>query len=338
MSITQSPKPKQSEPWQQALKNLITSPEDLLQSLNLLESELPWQIDQGFPLRVSQSFVRKMQKSNPNDPLLRQVLSTKEESLLTDNFEQDPLKEAQKNPIPGLLHKFSNRVLLTVTQACPVHCRYCFRRYFPYADNQLNKKHWPQIKQYLIQHSNIHEVILSGGDPLMLTDTHLASLLDMLSDIPHIKVIRFHTRMPVMIPERISAGFLKILQNQPQKLVMVYHINHANEICDEITLGAERLKKIGCTVLNQSVLLKGVNDNLETLTTLCWSLFQSGILPYYIHLLDSVAGAQHFDVSIEQAQQLEQALMAELPGYCVPKFVKEIPGKPSKILLRQLEV
>jgi len=336
MSITQSPKPKQSEPWQQALKNLITDPESLLKSLNLTLSELSWQIDKHFPLRVSQSFAQKMQKSNPKDPLLRQVLSTKEESLLTNGFVSDPLKETEKNPIPGLLHKFKNRVLLTVTQACPVHCRYCFRRHFPYADNQLNKKHWPQIKQYLTQHTCIHEVVLSGGDPLMLTDVHLAHLLEMLSSIPHIKMIRFHTRMPVMIPERINTSLLNILKNQPQKLVMVYHINHANEICDGITRGVEQLKNIDCTVLNQSVLLKEVNDSIETLTQLCWSLFQSGILPYYIHLLDSVSGAQHFDVPVEKAKILEQALMAELPGYCVPKFVKEIPGKPSKILLRQL--
>tara|TARA_R110002110_G_scaffold400317_1_gene616598 strand:- start:14024 stop:15046 length:1023 start_codon:yes stop_codon:yes gene_type:complete len=336
MSITQSPKTEQSEPWQQALKNLIRCPKQLLQHLDLSLKDIPWQIDPQFPLRVSLSFANKIQKSAPYDPLLRQVLSTKSESLFSDKFVTDPLQEATKNPIPGLLHKFSNRVLLTVTQACPVHCRYCFRRHFPYSENKLNKAHWPQIKRYLQEHKNIHEVVLSGGDPLMLTDAHLANLMGLLEEIPHIQIIRFHTRMPVMIPERISPNLIKILQQSTKKIVLVYHINHANELCEDIKAGVAKLKNIGCTVLNQNVLLKGVNDNITDLTKLCWSLFQADILPYYIHLLDSVAGAQHFDVPLEQALKLEQALMAELPGYCVPKFVKEIPGKPSKILIKQL--
>ena len=222
-----------------------------------------------------------------------------------------------------------------MTQACPVHCRYCFRRHFPYAENRLDKSHWPQIKKYLNQQKNIHEVILSGGDPLMLTDLHLASLLDMLAKIQHIKIIRLHTRMPVMIPERISPGLMKVLEHSPQKIVMVYHINHANEICREIKSGVQKLRKIGCNIFNQSVLLKDVNDNLAALNALCWSLFQADILPYYIHLLDPVTGTQHFQVPLAKALQLEQELMTNLPGYCVPKFVKEVPGKPSKILLRQ---
>lgn len=333
MSITQSYPTKQPDAWQQAVKQLITCPSTLLEFLELESDQLAWQIDPRFPLRVSRSFAAKMQKANPQDPLLRQVLPIKEESYLTKDYQQDPLQEKAANPIPGVLHKFKSRILLTLTQSCPVHCRYCFRRYFPYEANRISSKTWPAIKAYLQADPSIQEVVLSGGDPLMLQDEAIAEFLAYLEDVQHIKIIRFHTRFPIIIPERITTDFVQMLSQSRFKKIMIYHVNHAQELCSTIKAGVSLLQQAEIPVLNQSVLLKGVNDTAQTLIDLSWKLFEHGILPYYVHALDAVQGTGHFAVDNAQAKILEQSLRHHLPGYLVPKFVKEVPGEPAKVPL-----
>lgn len=337
MSIPQSPPTKQQTAWQSAIKQFITCPKTLLKRLNICEEQLAIGFYPDFPMRVSESFVSKMQLGDPKDPLLLQVLSLKQEGLHSEGFSCDPLQEKQFNPVPGLLHKFQSRVLITATQACPVHCRFCFRRHFAYANNRISPAHWQEILHYITAHSSIEEIIFSGGDPLMLTDKHLSTLLDDLNKLSQIKSIRFHTRMPVMVPERIDAGFLKIIKRLQKKIVLVYHINHPNEICQSIAAGAKALRDLGCLILNQGVILKNINDDVEILKSLSWRLFEANILPYYLHSLDSVQGAAHFAVPISTALELEQQLSPQLPGYLLPKFVKEVPGKPAKMVLRNIE-
>ncbi|MGE4349452.1 MAG: EF-P beta-lysylation protein EpmB [Candidatus Berkiella sp.] len=333
MSITQSYLTEQPNTWQQSVKQLITCPTALLQFLELQPSQLAWQIDKHFPLRVSISFAAKMQKANPHDPLLRQVLSSQEESLPTHNYTKDPLQEKAVNPIPGVLHKFKSRVLLTLTQSCPIHCRYCFRRYFPYEANRISTKTWPAIKAYLQADPSIQEIVLSGGDPLMLPDERIGEFLAYLEDVQHIKIIRFHTRFPIIIPERITPDFVNMLNQSRFKKIMIYHVNHAQELCATIKAGVSLLQQAQIPILNQSVLLKDVNDKAQTLIDLSWQLFEHGILPYYIHLLDAVEGTGHFAVDKREAFVLEQSLRHHLPGYLVPKFVKEVPGEPAKVPL-----
>lgn len=333
MSITQTLQTKQTKSWQQALKTLITTPEELLFELKLTPKQLNWESIPQFPLRVSRSFVAKMKVGDPNDPLLKQILPTQNESQLTFGYERDPLKERDSNPVPGLLHKFHGRVLLTLTQSCPVHCRYCFRRYFPYNENRLSAQNLSNIKQYIQSDESIQEIIFSGGDPLMLSDTQLSDLLTSLEEIKHLKIVRFHTRFPVIVPERITDLLIDSLAKTRFHKVFVYHINHPQEICDEIKIGVQKLTKTQVTVLNQSVLLSGINDVEETLIALSWKLFQTGILPYYIHTLDKVQGTAHFAVENNRIEQLQIALKNHLPGYLVPKIVKEVPKALSKVHL-----
>jgi len=332
--ITQPQHLQQQPHWQQALRQFITDPTVLLLQLGLDEKNIPWQWDRQFPLRVSQSFVDRMQKGDPNDPLLRQVLSIQDESQSSDVFSTDPLQESLYNPVPGLLHKYPSRVLVTLTSSCAIHCRYCFRRHFPYKKNNPGRQ-WDKIFAYLENHPDIMEVILSGGDPLMATDETLGLFLEGLSNIRHIDLLRFHTRLPVVIPERITKELLQILDNRFHT-TMVYHINHSNEITTSIAQGVAALKNQGIQLLNQSVLLKGVNDNLACLKNLSLALFKAGILPYYLHLLDKVKGSEHFSIPLKQAQNLQQALRANLPGYLVPRFVKELPHANSKVPLEAL--
>ncbi len=320
---------QQSQTWQQALGEMITCPETLLSLLDLLPCDIPWQWDKQFPLRVTRSFVARMKKGDPLDPLLRQVLSTTIESQLDDNFTQDPLAESHYNPVPGLLHKYPSKVLLTFTTSCAIHCRYCFRRHFPYQHNNTGRN-WEEQLNYIKQHPGILEVILSGGDPLMAQDETLKQFLAQLDKVSHVKIVRIHTRLPVVLPQRITSLLIKALAESRFSAVMVYHINHPNEITDEIKQGVKRLKQHDITVLNQAVLLNGVNDNLDCLKKLSFDLFHAGILPYYVNLLDPVKGAKHFFVDNKTAKKLQQDLRASLPGYLVPKFVQEIPHKLSK--------
>jgi L-lysine 2,3-aminomutase len=334
--ITQPLLKPQQPSWQHALQNIITDPIVLLKMLEINPENIPWQWDKTFPLRVPLSFVARMQKGNVHDPLLRQILSCKEESIITKDFSEDPLQEASCNPIPGLLHKYHGRALVTFSSSCAVHCRYCFRRHFPYAENNPGKKGWAKALNYIASHSEIMEIILSGGDPLMAPNDHLAFFLEELKNIPHVKILRFHTRLPVVIPSRIDQGLLTLLKQCPLQVVMVYHINHPAEIIDEIAQGVMQLKQANVTVLNQSVLLKEINDDVEVLKNLSYHLFAAGILPYYLHLLDPVQGAHHFAISQEKAKVLQHELRSQLPGYLVPKFVREVPHEAYKIPLEHL--
>ncbi|HLF66229.1 MAG TPA: EF-P beta-lysylation protein EpmB [Gammaproteobacteria bacterium] len=320
--------------WQIALKNVVRDPKVLLERLELNETwlEAAQNAARLFPLRVSESFVSRMNKQDPDDPLLRQVLPLQQEMLEVEGYTADPLFEQSKNPVPGLLHKFKGRVLLTVTSACAVHCRYCFRRDFPYQANNPGKLEWQQAFDYIAQDQSIHEVILSGGDPLSLDDDYLAWFLQQLSAITHVNIIRIHTRFPIMIPERVTPEFIQALTSTRLKPVMVIHCNHPQEIDDAVHAAMQRASR-HMTLLNQSVLLQGVNDDAQTLIQLSEKLFAADVLPYYIHQLDPVRGAMHFNVEDLRAKMLHQEMTARLPGYLVPKLVREVPGLAAKQVL-----
>lgn len=320
---------KHKSSWQIALQQAITDPGVLANILELDINSIPT----DFQLKVPLGFVQKMKKGDLNDPLLLQILPTLFENQTDTNFSLDPLEELRVNPRPGILHKYKNRVLLTFS-SCAVHCRYCFRRYFPYEDNHPSLKNWDTQFDYIRENPHVIEVILSGGDPLMASDRYLSQVIKKLESIEHVKYLRIHTRIPIVLPERIDENFLEILQNTRFKTTLVLHCNHPQELCPQIANAVQALKNVKITVLNQSVLLKGINDNLKTLTELSFTLHDHGILPYYIHLLDRVQGSQHFQVDEKVTSHLIQHLPAELPGFLLPRFVRTVPGAPSKILAK----
>lgn len=317
--------------WLQQLANGISDPEQLLTQLAIDPS--PWQ--SGFKARalfaqrVPQSFVERMEKGNPHDPLLRQVLPLSDEFIIHPGYSTDPLEE-QNNSTPGLLHKYRNRCLLIVKGGCAINCRYCFRRHFPYQDNKGNKLVWQQSLDYIAQHRQLNEVILSGGDPLMAKDHELSWLIEQIAAIPHIKRLRIHSRLPVVIPARITDELVSLCAETRLQVILVTHINHANEINAELSQQLARLRAEKVTLLNQSVLLKGVNDSVPAQVALSEALFDAGILPYYLHVLDKVQGAAHFYVSDEQARTIIAGLIEQVSGYLVPKLTREIGGRPSK--------
>lgn len=321
--------------WQQQLSQSITDIDSLLRVLELERSQLSAspQAARDFSLRVPHAFVARMEKGNPADPLLRQVLPVTAELSGNPAFVADPLDEAACNPMPGLVHKYASRVLLIVSPACAINCRYCFRRHFDYLQNTPGKKQWRPVLDYIAAHTQINEVIFSGGDPLAANDSFLHWLSDQIAEIPHVTRLRVHSRLPVMIPARINASLLNWLTGTRLKPVMVLHINHANEIDSEVGQAVQQLNDAGVTTLNQAVLLRGVNDNLHAQTNLSESLFAIGVLPYYLHLLDPVQGAAHFEVPESQAKQLYSDMQASLPGFLVPKLVREVPGKKSKSII-----
>lgn len=283
-----------------------------------------------FPLRVPEPFIQRMVKGDINDPLLRQVLPMASEHDITPGYTSDPLQESSFNVAPGLIHKYRGRALFIVSKACAIHCRYCFRRHFPYEDNQPGKEEWATALSYIRQHRDINEIIYSGGDPLASGDKHLAWLSAQIADIPHIQRLRIHTRLPVVLPQRVDQALLDWLNDWHGQKVVVIHSNHANELNDDVKMAIDRLKSTGATVLNQTVLLKGINDSVPALKQLSEKLFAMGVMPYYLHLLDPVAGAAHFDVSDARAKRLIGAVSAELPGYLVPKLVREQAHKSCK--------
>ncbi|MGC1854138.1 MAG: EF-P beta-lysylation protein EpmB [Candidatus Aquirickettsiella sp.] len=319
--------------WQTLLKEVITDPAELLDKLELSPNLLAaaQRAAQLFPLRVPASFVARMQKSNPYDPLLQQVLPLAAEEIMSFGYSQDPLLEQSVNPLPGLLHKYHGRVLLTITGACAINCRYCFRRHFPYTENISGGKAWQNILEYIAADSSIHEVIFSGGDPLLAPDHYLRKCAEDLADIAHVNTLRIHSRLPIVLPERITTDFLNWISSTRLQTILVTHSNHANECDDSVQRAIEKLRARKIIVLNQAVLLKGVNDSVEVLINLSQRLFACGILPYYLHLLDKVQGAAHFAVPEEKAKQLMAALRERLPGYLVPKCVVEQAGASSKL-------
>jgi EF-P beta-lysylation protein EpmB len=316
----------------QQLADVITDPDELLRLLALDKHP---QLTAGreartlFPLRVPRAFAARMRPGDAHDPLLLQILTAQDEFIVAPGFSQDPLDE-QQSVVPGLLHKYHNRALLLVKGGCAVNCRYCFRRHFPYQDNQGNKRNWQAAIDYIAEHPELDEIIFSGGDPLMAKDHELAWLVGALEKIPHLKRLRIHSRLPVVIPARITEGLCQILAETRLQVLMVSHINHAQEIDDELRYGMQMLKRAGVTLLNQSVLLRGINDDAQALANLSNALFDAGILPYYLHVLDKVQGAAHFFVSDEEARALVRQLLTMVSGYMVPKLAREIGGEPSK--------
>ncbi len=319
--------------WQTALSQAIQDPQELLALLELDPSLLAAAKSAAnlFPLKVPRGFAARMQKGNVNDPLLKQVLPLGAELLDVAGYQQDPLQESDVNPIPGLLHKYQSRVLLTFVGTCGINCRYCFRRHFPYGDNNPGTDGWDRALDYIAKDSSITEVILSGGDPLVANDKSLWALSEKLNDIPHVKRLRIHSRMPIVLPERITADFLHWMGQLKQKPVLVTHCNHPQEISPAVEQAMQALSDVGTVLLNQTVLLKGVNDNVDTLVDLSEALFAAGIQPYYLHLLDKVQGAAHFDLPEEEAKNLHWGLNQRLSGYLVPKLVYEKAGAPAKL-------
>lgn len=326
---------KEIHPWQEALSDVITQPKELLNILQLDPAllEAAEKAARLFPLRVPRGFVARMQKGNKEDPLLKQVLPLGIELTDYPGYEVDPLKENAVNPIPGLLHKYQGRVLVMLTGACAVHCRYCFRRHFPYEKNNPGRSGWAAIFDYIRAETSINEVILSGGDPLVVNDKTLISFTDELSNISHVKRLRIHTRLPIVLPERITKNLLTWFSSLSLQPVVIIHANHPQEINEEVKTVLLRLRENNVTLLNQAVLLKGVNDTKETLIALSETLFKAGVLPYYLHTLDKVQGAAHFDVTLEKARELYSQLLSALPGYLVPKLVCEEAEALSKTLL-----
>ncbi len=319
--------------WQLALANAITNPQELcdILALNSQKFQRLLVADPQFSLRVPRSFVARMEKGNLRDPLLLQVLPLNKELETVAHFCQDPLQEQQANPIPGLLHKYYGRVLLIAASGCAIHCRYCFRRHFPYADNTPGTSGWQPALDYIANDPSISEVILSGGDPLILKDAALTNLIERLAVIQHLKTLRIHTRLPIVLPERITESLISALTASRFKIVVVIHCNHSREIDQKVRNGLALLRQAGIILLNQFVLLRGINDHAETLIELSEQLFSAGVLPYYLHLLDPVEGTAHFAVSAAKGRRLIKQMAACLPGYLVPKLVCELAGEKSKL-------
>ena len=318
--------------WSQHLSQAITSLPELVEHLGLPKSLALHGVEahNSFKLLVPRPYLSRIEYGNPNDPLLLQVLPSLAEMQKVAGYTKDPLEEADHNPQKAIVHKYKRRLLVITTGTCAVNCRYCFRRHFPYGDNQLAQAEWDSVIDYLKNHPKINEVILSGGDPLMMKDALLADKVRKLDALPQIKRLRIHSRLPVVIPDRVCDDMLAWINASRLDIVMVWHINHANEMDEELAHAAYKLKRAGVTLLNQGVLLKGVNDSVEAQVNLSEAVFDAGILPYYMFTLDPVEGAAHFDIAIEEAQQLMGKVAAELPGYLVPRLAKEIPGKPGK--------
>lgn len=321
--------------WQNELKNLITCPKALFKALELPLDALPKALigDLTFKTRVTPSFLSRMEKGKLDDPLLKQVLPWDDEAADAEGFSDDPLAEHQHNPVKGLIHKYRSRVLFIATSQCAINCRYCFRRHFDYQANSPSRAQWLAAINYVREHPEINEVILSGGDPLVLGDSQLDWLLTELENISHLTRVRLHSRIPIVLPSRLTDECLKRLAQSRLQGILVIHANHPNELDDTVKESLLRAKAAGITLLNQSVLLRGINDTPSTLITLSEKLFDAGVLPYYLHIMDKVRGAQHFDTDKSSAISLHEAIKANLPGFLVPKLVQEIPGQPNKTWL-----
>jgi L-lysine 2,3-aminomutase len=313
----------------------ITSPRELVTELGLDPELIPAAIAAGsaFRLRVPRSYLARIRRGDPDDPLLRQVLPIGAELANTADYTPDPLGESAALRAPGLLQKYHGRALLIATSACAIHCRYCFRREFPYAEQTGESSRWSEALDEIAQDSSIEEIILSGGDPLSLSNSRLARLTDALQRIPHLRRLRVHTRQPVVLPSRVDAGLTQWLTKLRLPVVFVLHVNHPNEIDTDVRAACAQLRESGATLLNQSVLLRGVNDDSNVLAELSRRLFEVGVLPYYLHVLDRVRGAAHFDVPEERARLIAGQLAARLPGYLVPRLAREIYGAPAKVTL-----
>ncbi|PTU30831.1 EF-P beta-lysylation protein EpmB [Stenotrophobium rhamnosiphilum] len=333
------PKPtfsrQQAPLWQHELRKAFARPADLLEFLQLDPALPALQLERlrDFPLRVPHGFAGRMKKGDASDPLFLQVWPQAREAEDTPGFSQDAVGDLHKLKPGGLIHKYEGRALVVATGACAINCRYCFRRHFPYSDAIAARGHWQETLRQLQSDPSIEEVILSGGDPLSLSDDKLAELVTALDALPQLRRLRIHTRQPVVLPERVDDHLLSWISGTRLKVAVVIHANHANELDSSVAAALERLRDAGATLLNQAVLLKGVNDSVSALEDLSKKLFDCGVLPYYLHMLDRVAGAAHFEIPLEEATALMQALSSRLSGYLVPRLVREDAGAPSKTLL-----
>ncbi len=320
--------------WQTAMKLAIRSEARLRDELNLPKAVTG--DTNAFSTFVPLEFLAKIRPGDPDDPLLRQVLPTASELVDASGFVADPVGDLAMKVAPGVLRKYQGRALVIATGACGIHCRYCFRREFPYAESGISND-WDQSLKYLREDTEIEEVLLSGGDPLTLVDQKVDRLLSDLESINHIKRVRIHSRMPVVIPQRVTTELVQRLKASRLTAWMVIHANHPNELGDDVVQATDRMVDAGIPVLNQAVLMRGVNDDLETLVELCKRLVNHRIQPYYLHQLDRVRGAAHFEVPVKVGLRLAAELRARLPGYAVPVYVSEVPGKSSKTLCSELD-
>ena len=323
-----------TDSWQSQLSNTVTSAEQLLRMLGLSASDVGFSVQAcaDFPLKVPLAFVARMQVGDPADPLLRQVLATQQELQFTPGYQRDPVGETgESNPQRGIIHKYQGRALLIVSGNCAINCRYCFRRHFPYSDNQNSRRQWREALQYIGDDNSIQEVILSGGDPLVVSDRQLQELVSEIAAIPHVLRLRIHSRLPIVLPDRITDKLLNVICHPDLQTVMVVHCNHGREIDAAVVTAMAALRERDITVLNQAVLLAGINDEAQALIELSEQLFRAGVLPYYLHLLDRVQGAAHFDVPEDRARGLLRDIASQLPGYLVPKLVREVAGAESKV-------
>lgn len=323
---------QQAPRWQHALRQAFTRPADLLAFLQLDPAlpSLALERLRAFPLKVPHGYAQRMAKNDPADPLFRQVWPAVAEGQDAPGFVLDAVGDLHKARGGGLIHKYHGRVLLIATGACAINCRYCFRRHFPYGEQLAARDHWQEALALIAADASVTEVILSGGDPLSLADDKLAEFAAAVEAIPHVRRLRLHTRQPIVLPERVDDGLLGWLGRGRLQTVMVLHANHANELDDTVRQALRPLREAGVVLLNQSVLLRGVNNSVAALADLSERLSECGVLPYYLHTLDRVQGAAHFEVDTVQAAALMQSLSARLPGYLLPRLVREEPGAPSK--------
>ncbi len=318
--------------WQKQLAVAKPDYQSVLKYLQLKPSQVAWSsfAGQQFPLKVTADYLACIEKGNPDDPLLRQILPVSDELADTAGYSEDPVGDLAATGVPGLIHKYPDRVLLITTPACAIHCRYCFRRHFPYSDNSAHSEKQDGALAYISADSKIKEVILSGGDPLSLSDSRLARLVEKIAAIKHIETLRIHSRLPVILPDRLTPELADLLTSTRLQTVMVTHTNHPAELSDKVAGRLQQFRPDGLTLLNQAVLLKGVNDCEKTQVALSRKLFSFGILPYYLHMLDQVKGAGHFHVSLQKAIDIHRGMRSALPGYLVPRLIKDKAETPFK--------
>ena len=335
--ITAAPEPRQPAAlvpvrWQKALREAVRDPRELLDLLGLdrLAPRLSDEAMVQFPLRVPRGFVARMRRGDPRDPLLRQVLPLDDEMRPMPGFGLDAVGDGAAKTAPGVIQKYRGRALLVATGSCAIHCRYCFRRHFPYAEETAARDGWRDAVDLIRRDASIEEVLLSGGDPLSLSNGKLAELTGALAVIPHLRRLRIHSRLPIVVPERVDDGLMGWLSTLPWPVTLVVHANHANEFDGTVDAALGRLRAAGVHLLNQAVLLRGVNDSVDALGALSERGFAAGVLPYYLHQLDRVAGVAHCEVDDARARALHAGLAARLSGYLVPRLVREIPGDTGK--------
>lgn len=318
--------------WRNSLAGAIRDTDELIDALRLPTGlrEPARLAAQAFPLVVPQSYLRRMRPGDVGDPLLRQVLPLADELQEQAGFSADPVHDGDARIAPGLLQKYAGRALLIATGTCAVHCRYCFRRHYPYEQEPRRLDDWGPALEALRSDQTIHEVLLSGGDPLVLNDSRLKALIDGLESIPRLRRLRVHSRLPIVLPDRVTEELIRLLRESRLQAIMVVHANHANEIQGDCADALRRLVTGGIPTLNQAVLMRGINDEVDALADLSESLIDLGVMPYYLHQLDRVAGAAHFEVPEHRGLELIAQLQARLPGYAVPRYVREVPGATGK--------